>query len=82
MGIGIVGDTQETITPFQRQVFEAEQSRRAEAKEEKLDQAQSGGGGRRQNSMAGGTGPTTSRSETIRYETDGERDDDDVLEVI
>lgn len=78
MGIGIVGEDQTTITPFQRQVFEAEEARKAEKKQEKMQDAK-GGGGRKRNSMS--NGPTESRSETVRYESEGERDDD-VLEVI
>lgn len=81
MGIGIVGDTQEEITPFQRQVFEAEKVRQADAKEEKQNQAR-GGGGRKRNSAPNAGGPTSSRSETVRYESDGDHGDNEVLEVI
>lgn len=82
MGIGIVGDTQEEITPFQRQVFEAEKARRAEKKQEKMNEAK-GGGGRKKNSAPNAGGPTSSRSETVRYESDGDHSgDDDVLDVI
>jgi len=84
MGIGIIGDNQTEITPFQRQVFEAEKAREARAKEERMNEVQDGsaGGGRKRNAMGGsGGGPTSSRSETVRYESEGERDDE-VLEVI
>jgi len=75
MGIGIIGDDQTQITPFQRQVFEAEKAREAREKEKAREEAQNGGssGGRRKNGM--------SREETVRYESQGEREDD-VLEVI
>lgn len=80
MGIGIVGDTQEEITPFQRQVFEAEKRRQAEEKEKRMEKAK-GGSGRKRNSAPNAGGPTSSRSETVRYESEGERDDD-TLDVI
>ncbi len=80
MGIGIVGEDQTEITPFQRQVFEAEEARKARKKEEKMNEAQ-GGGGRKRNSAAGAGSPTSSRSETVRYESSGEKDDD-TLDVI
>lgn len=79
MGIGIIGDDQTQITPFQRQVFEAQKKLESEEKEKKVNQAQ-GGGGRQKNQMAG-QNPTASRSETVRYNSEGEREDD-VLEVI
>lgn len=79
MGIGIVGDNQCEITPFQRQVFDAQKSLEAKEKKKKMNEAQSGGG-RQRNQMAGQS-PTASRSETVRYNSEGERDDD-VLEVI
>lgn len=81
MGIGIIGDDQTEITPFQRQVFEAEKAREARAKEEKMNETKGGGAGGRPRNSAGGA--TESRSETVRYESNGEReDDDDVLEFI
>lgn len=80
MGIGIIGDTQEEITPFQRQIFEAEKARQAEKKQEKMDQAK-GGNGRKRNSAPNAGGPTSSRSETVRYESDGDGDDE-TLDVI
>lgn len=84
MGIEVVGNDQTEITPLQRQVFDAEQARKAEKKQERMEQAQSGGagGGRKKNQMAGNS-PTSSRSETVRYKSGGSREDeDDVLEVI
>lgn len=80
MGIGIVGDTQLDITPFQRQVFDAQKNLEAREKEKQMNQAQ-GGGGRRKNQMAGQS-PTASRSETVRYNSEDKREDEEVLEVI
>lgn len=82
MGIGIIGEDQTQIIPFQRQVFEAEKAREARAKEEKMQEAKGGSGGRRKNSMSGSSGGATgSRSETVRYESEEKRKDDDTLEV-
>lgn len=77
MGIGIIGEDQTQITPFQRQVFEAEQARKAKAKEERMEEARGGdvGAGRQKNQMAG-SGNTASSSETVRYESEGKVDDD------
>ena len=84
MGIGIVGEDQTDITPFQRQVFEAEKIRQNREKEKKRQEVQNGSmGGRRKNAAGGSSqSPTSSRSETIRYESEGtQSDDEDVLEV-
>jgi len=63
-------------------VFEAQRRLEAEKKQEQMNQAKSGGGsGRRRNQM-GGQSPTASRTETVRYNSEGDRNDDDVLEVI
>jgi len=76
MGIGIIGEDQTQITPFQRQVFEAEQVRKAKAKQEQMEEARGGGvsSGRQRNQMAG-SGNTSSTSETVRYESGGEAED-------
>lgn len=82
MGIGIVGDDQTQITPFQRQVFEAEKLREAEEKERQREQARNGNG-RKKNQMAGAGGkPTSSRSETIRYKNKRESGDNDLMEFV
>lgn len=87
LGLDFVGDSQLDITPFQRQMFEAEKAREAEAKEEKMEQARNGdggGGGRTPNSMNNQSPPASSgrgQSETVRYLNDGEGDED-TLEVI
>lgn len=80
MGIPIVGDTQGELIPFQRQMYEAQKKLEAEKKEEMQNQAK-GGGGRRRNQAAGAGGPTASRSETVRYKSEG-GGDEDTLDVI
>lgn len=84
MGLGIVGDDQTDITPFQRQVFEAEKARRAEEKEKKMEQSRSGGSTPRKNglSSSGGSGNGGSHSETVRYTNDGSESSDNAVEFI
>lgn len=89
LGLDFVGESQLDITPFQRQMFEAEKARQAEEQEERMEQAQSGGegGGRTPNSMNNQSPPgdsELSRSETVRYlnESDEESGDEDTLSVI
>jgi metallophosphoesterase superfamily enzyme len=79
LGIGIVGDNQTEITPLQRQIFESQKRLEAEKKQEQMDQAKgNSSSGRRKNQMDG-----ASRSETVRYNSDGDREDDDeVMDVI
>lgn len=72
-------ESQLTLTPFQRQIIDAERTRRAEAKQEKQDEMMSGqqGGGqqpqRPQNSRAGGD--SDRQSETVRYINESENPD-------
>lgn len=91
LGLDFVGDSQLDITPFQRQMFEAEKAREAEAKEEKMEEARGGGGGggRQMNSMNGQSPPggssELSQSETVRYINEDEGEDGgggDTLSVI
>ncbi|QIR31064.1 putative tail assembly chaperone protein [Halorubrum virus Hardycor2] len=65
------------MTPFQRQVFEAEKIRENREQEKKMEAAQNGylgGGGRTPNaahpSVGGGGRGRRSRSETVRYVND------------
>ena len=85
LGLSFVGDSQLEITPFQRQMFEAEKARQAEAQEEKMSQAR-GGSSRRKNSMNSQSPPASSgrsQSETVRYINNGDDDgDDNTLSVI
>ncbi|UBF21387.1 tail assembly chaperone [Halorubrum virus HRTV-21] len=76
IGAGFVGsDDQLELTPFQRQVFEAEKVREHREQEKKMEAAQNGnmgGGGRTPNAAhpnVGGHG-RRSRSETVRYVND------------
>ena len=71
MGIPITGDTQSELIPFQRQMYEAQKKLEAEKQEEARNQGQSSGGRRR--NQAAGAGK--SRSETVRYKSEGEADD-------
>ena len=86
LGLDFVGNDQLDITPFQRQMFEAEKAREAEAQEEKMEQARSGGdAGRTPNSMNNQSPPGgssgLSQSETIRYVNENEGDEE-TLSVI
>lgn len=85
LGADFVGtDSQLDLTPFQRQMFEAEKARQAEAQEEKMSQAR-GGSSRRQNSMNSQSPPASSgksRSETVRYINEGDDNDEETLSVI
>ncbi|AAO61380.1 putative tail assembly chaperone protein [Halophage HF1] len=64
------------MTPFQRQIFEAEKVRESREQEKKMEAAQNGdlgGGGRTPNSAhpsVGGGNGRRSRSETVRYVND------------
>ena len=71
MGIPIIGDTQAELIPFQRQMYESHKKLEAEEKQNATNQSQSGGGRRR--NQAAGAGK--SRSETVRYKSEGEADD-------
>lgn len=85
LGADFVGTgSQLNLTPFQRQMFEAEKARQAEAQEEKMSQAR-GGSSRRQNSMNSQSPPASSgksRSETVRYINEGDDNDEETLSVI
>lgn len=70
--MGVVGsDSQLTLTPFQRQIIEAEENRRAEEQQQQMDAARAGEGGgqrpRNARASTGGTGETNTQSETVRY---------------
>ena len=80
MGIGIVGDTQEDITPFQRQVFEAEKARQQREKQKQMDQMKSGNG-RSINQLNNSGQHPHAETETVRFVNDGDRSNDDTLEV-
>lgn len=68
-------DDQRNLTPLQRQILDAERSRRARAKQERMEEMQSGTGGHGQQTPQGGQRPTNSRAggntrtqeETVRY---------------
>lgn len=87
LGLDFVGSSQSDITPFQRQMFEAEKARQAEAKQDQMEQARGGneGGGRTPNSMNTQSPPgdsDLSRSETVRYINESDGEDEDTLSVI
>lgn len=75
IGAGFVGsDNQLELTPFQRQVFEAQKE--LEAKEQQERMPDEAGGGRTPNSAHGGGGGR-SQKETTRFVTkDGAKSDD------
>ena len=87
LGLDFVGNDQLEITPFQRQVFEAEKSRQTREKEKKMEEARNGaggaGGGRTPNSLnnqsppGAGAGNSSGQTETIRYVNEGDSTDSD-----
>jgi sRNA-binding protein len=85
--LDFVGESQLDITPFQRQMIEAEKARQAEQKKEQQEKARNaggGGGGRTPNSMNSQSpaGSSHSNSETVRYinENDGDESELSVID--
>lgn len=84
LGLDFVGDSQMDITPFQRQVYEAEQARKARAKQEQMPNDMGGGGGGRTPNSRNNQSPgdsDLSRSETVRYVNESPDGDDETLTV-
>jgi hypothetical protein len=82
-GMGFQGsESQLTMTPLQRQIIDAERTRRAEAQQERREEMMEGNGGgqqqqpqRQRNSRAGGGGNSNRQSETVRYINKSENPD-------
>ncbi len=74
-------DSQLSLTPFQRQVIDAERVRRSKQKQEQREEMMNQGQGGQQsqppmNSRAGGSGGNTNKqSETVRYVNESENPD-------